>query len=49
MVTNKGTGLADRPLAHDDVLAVGRDAGARLAGVIEGVLRRLATQSTGTK
>lgn len=51
MVTNKGTGLSPHPLSHDEVMAVGRDAGVRLAALIEGVLARLPDpgQSTGAK
>ena len=41
MVTNKGTGLGSEPIAHDDVIEVGRQAGARLGRVLSGVLARL--------
>lgn len=51
MVTNKGTGLSPHPLSHEEVMAVGRDAGARVATLLEGVLRRLPEpgQDTGAK
>lgn len=51
MVTNKGTGLSPHPLSHDEVVQVGREAGARVAALLEGVVRRLpvAAQGTGAK
>jgi len=51
MVTNKGTGLSGEPIGHDEVMEVGRVAGARLGRVIAGLIGALggATQSVGTK
>lgn len=50
MVTNKGTGLSPHPLTHTEVVTVGREAGARLAALLEAVVARLpAPQSTGRK
>lgn len=42
MVTNKGTGYTDQPLGHEEVMEVGRRAGANLAAIVEGVLGGLA-------
>lgn len=42
MVTNKGTGLASRPLSHQEVVEVGAAAGAKVAALLEGVLGALA-------
>ncbi|MDP2959049.1 MAG: purine-nucleoside phosphorylase [Longimicrobiales bacterium] len=41
MVSNKGTGLNAQGSSHDEVMAVGREAGARVAAILEGVVRRL--------
>ena len=41
MVTNKGTGLSAGPIGHDEVMEVGRVAGARLGLLLSGVLARL--------
>jgi purine-nucleoside phosphorylase len=41
MVTNKGTGLSSQVLSHGEVVAVGREAGARVGAILEGVVRRL--------
>lgn len=41
MVTNKGTGLAAHPLSHGEVMEVGAAAGARVAGLLRGVLTAL--------
>lgn len=51
MVTNKGTGLAPAPLSHEEVVAVGREAGRKLGALLEGVIGRLAgpVQSAGKK
>lgn len=51
MVTNKGTGLAPHPLGHHEVMEVGARAGARVAALVEGVLRALPVRphSTGKK
>jgi purine-nucleoside phosphorylase len=50
MVTNKGTGLADEPLSHQEVVDVGRRAGRNVGRILEGVLCSLAEHhSVGTK
>jgi purine-nucleoside phosphorylase len=51
MVTNKGTGLSQEPIGHDQVIEVGQQMGARLGGVISGVAEALAacSQSVGAK
>lgn len=51
MVTNKGTGLAPAPLSHEEVVAVGREAGRKLGALLEAVIGRLAgpVQSAGKK
>ena len=51
MVTNKGTGLSQEPIMHDQVIEVGQQIGARLGGVISGVAEALAasSQSVGAK
>jgi purine-nucleoside phosphorylase len=51
MVTNKGTGLSQEPIGHDQVIEVGQQIGARLGGVISGVAEALAasSQSVGAK
>ena len=51
MVTNKGTGLTSQFLSHDEVVAVGREAGARVGALLEGVVYRLPArgQSEGKK
>jgi purine-nucleoside phosphorylase len=50
MITNRAAGLSGAPLSHQEVLEVGDRAGARLAGVLEASLERLAaTQSTDAK
>ena len=51
LVTNRATGLAPEPLSHDEVLAVGRESGARLERLLREVLTRLggADQSAGAK
>ena len=41
MVTNKGTGLSPDPIGHEEVIEVGRVAGARLGLLLGGVLGRL--------
>jgi purine-nucleoside phosphorylase len=41
MVTNKGTGLSPDPIGHEEVIEVGRVAGARLGVLLSGVLARL--------
>jgi purine-nucleoside phosphorylase len=41
VVSNKATGLADERLSHDDVLAVGVEAGSRMIGLVTGVVARL--------
>jgi purine-nucleoside phosphorylase len=40
MVTNKGTGLTDRPLAHDEVLEVAHRAGRDLSTLLEELIGR---------
>lgn len=47
-VTNKGTGLAAEPQSHEEVMEVGRRAGAALVRILEELLRVL-PQSTGAK
>lgn len=52
MVTNKGTGLSEGTLSHQEVVEVGRRAGQSVARILEGVLRSLppdASQPTGAK
>ncbi len=49
MVTNKGAGYTDQSLGHDEVIEVGRRAGASLASLIEGVFGRLATPGPGPR
>jgi purine-nucleoside phosphorylase len=51
VVTNKATGLGAGPIAHADVLEIGKKAGRRLAHVIIALLKELAAlpQSTTTK
>jgi len=51
MVTNKATGLGAGPIAHADVLKIGKEAGSRLARLIVALLKELAPhpQSTTTK
>ena len=51
MVTNKGTGLSQEPIGHDQVIEVGQQMGARLGGVMSGVAEALAacSQSVGAK
>ena len=41
MVTNKGTGLGPQPISHEEVIEVGRVAGARLGLLLSGVLGRI--------
>lgn len=41
MVTNKGTGLSDQPLSHEEVVEVGAVAGTRVAALVAGVLKAL--------
>jgi purine-nucleoside phosphorylase len=41
VVTNKATGLAAGAVTHDEVVAVGRGAGERLAGVLEVLVPRI--------
>jgi purine-nucleoside phosphorylase len=41
LVTNPGAGYSDSPLAHDEVLAAGAEAGPRLASVIRRFVRDL--------
>ncbi|RMH11091.1 MAG: purine-nucleoside phosphorylase, partial [Gemmatimonadetes bacterium] len=41
LITNRAAGLSGQPLSHDEVVEVGRRAGARLEGILRGVLRRL--------
>jgi len=43
MVTNKATGLAAGALTHDEVVAVGRAAGTKLARLMEAFLPRIAS------
>jgi purine-nucleoside phosphorylase len=51
MVTNKGTGLSHEPIGHEEVIEVGRKAGAQLGKVIAVLAGLLsgAVQSTGEK
>jgi purine-nucleoside phosphorylase len=51
VVTNKGTGLGAGALSHDEVVAVGREAGARLARLLRVVIPSLTdeAQSGSTK
>jgi purine-nucleoside phosphorylase len=49
MVTNKGTGLALEEVAHEDVIAVAREAGPIVGRILEGVLRSLPPQAVGAK
>lgn len=53
MVTNKGAGMSLEVLAHDDVMAVGVEAGRRLGGFLEVLVPRLpggdGCQSVGAK
>jgi purine-nucleoside phosphorylase len=49
VVTNKATGLGGGALSHAEVVAVGREAGVRLAKLLSGVLPRVAGQSGITK
>ncbi|HSG07153.1 MAG TPA: purine-nucleoside phosphorylase [Longimicrobiales bacterium] len=52
MVTNKGTGLSEEPLSHQDVVDVGERAGKKVGRILEGLLRSLPgapSQSTGAK
>ena len=51
LVTNRATGLGAGPIAHADVLEIGKTAGARLARVLVALVGELAayTQSTTTK
>ncbi|MEQ9401742.1 MAG: purine-nucleoside phosphorylase [Longimicrobiales bacterium] len=46
MVTNKGTGYSAEALSHDEVMAVGREAGARVAGLVSAVLSDRVAQSS---
>lgn len=48
VVTNKGTGLTSEPQTHEEVMEVGRRAGAALVRILEELLRIL-PQSTGAK
>lgn len=41
LVGNKATGLADEALSHEDVLAVGAEAGQRMIELVTGVVSRL--------
>jgi len=41
LVTNRAAGLSSKPLRHDEVLAVGRKAGQRLASLITSLLNRM--------
>lgn len=45
VVTNKATGLGGGALSHAEVVAVGRDAGTRLAKVLRAVVPRLSRES----
>lgn len=51
VVTNKATGLSSGPLSHQEVVDVGREAGVRLARLLEALVPRLAdsAQSTSAK
>ena len=51
VVTNKATGLGSGALSHDEVVAIGREAGHRLARVLSAVIPRLdpGAQSAGAK
>jgi len=52
MITNRATGLADRPLDHAEVLAVGRTAAGRVEALLQGFFALLGAgdaQSTGAK
>ncbi len=42
LITNEAAGLNVAPLSHEDVLAVGREAGVRFERLIRGFVRRLA-------
>jgi purine-nucleoside phosphorylase len=41
MITNEGTGLSPEPIGHEEVLEVGRVAGARLGILLSGIVGRL--------
>ena len=43
LITNLAAGLASAPLAHDEVIAAGREAAARFELLVRGVLGALAT------
>jgi purine-nucleoside phosphorylase len=47
VVTNKATGLAVGAVTHDEVVAVGRGAGERLAGVLEVLVPRIRSALSG--
>jgi purine-nucleoside phosphorylase len=51
VVTNKATGLAEGALSHDEVVAVGRAAGERLARLLRAIIPRIVedAQSGSTK
>jgi purine nucleoside phosphorylase len=49
VVTNKATGLGGGALSHAEVVAVGRDAGTRLAKILRTIVPRMAAQSGTTK
>jgi purine-nucleoside phosphorylase len=55
LVTNRATGLAGRPLRHEEVLETGREAAGRMTRLVRGFLRRVsdergvAGQSTSAK
>ena len=49
MVTNKGTGLSQEPLSHDEVVAVGREAGRSLGRLLARLVGSLDDYGTGAK
>jgi purine-nucleoside phosphorylase len=49
VVTNKATGLGGGALSHAEVMAVGREAGRRLAKILRAIVPRMTAQSGTTK
>lgn len=49
LVSNKATGLAHEVLSHEDVLAVGAEAGQRMIEVVTGVVARLGVVNPGER
>jgi len=49
VVTNKATGLGGGALSHAEVVAVGREAGVRLAKILRAIVPRIVSQSGTTK